>query len=88
MNAHFQLSDEKLNRFLDRPIHQIIWASQFTNQINFDGDHAVADMTRENAIEQFREGHVLKVFEVNLIEATVRDVTYEIAFEASNREAA
>lgn len=85
MNAHFQLTGDALTRFLDRPIYQIIWASKLTKQINFDGDHAFMDMTRENAIEQFLEGNVIKVFEVNLVEGTVRDVTDEIETEATER---
>jgi hypothetical protein len=87
MNAHFKITDEKLNRILDRSIYAIVWLSR-QGDINFDGDHNFTDMTRENAIEQFREGHVLRVFELNLIEGGSRDVTAEIEEEAAALECA
>lgn len=77
MNAQFKVSDEKLTRILDRSIYAIVWLSR-QGGINFDGDHLFTDMTRENAIEQFREGNVLRVYELNLIEGGSRDVTAEI----------
>jgi hypothetical protein len=70
-----------LNQLLDRETYQVIWQHR-DGSICIDGDREFAHMTREAAIEAYQSCKVLKVFCINLIEASVRDVTDEVADEA------
>lgn len=80
MNASKTISDRTLETILDREVYQIIWLNM-SGDICIDGGGKLADLDRESALEAYREGNVLKVFCVNFIEGTCRDVTDEIAGE-------
>jgi len=87
MNRLRELSHETVERILDRPMYQVIWQSQDGN-INVDGDRKFTDMTRAMAVEACQSLKVLRVYCINLIEGSVRDVTEEIMAEAGISEAA
>ncbi len=76
-----QLTHKILNQLLDREIYQVIWQHR-DGSVCIDGDREFAHMTRDAAIEACQSSNVLRVFCINLIEATVRDVTDEIVEEA------
>ncbi|MFC0246434.1 hypothetical protein ACFOLL_04525 [Falsochrobactrum ovis] len=80
MQTTYSIPEKTLTAVLDREIYQVIWMN-FAGYICMDGDRKVTDMNRESALEAYREGNVLKVFCINLIEGTCRDVTDEIAGE-------
>lgn len=80
MAKHIKLSAEIIERILDRDFYQIIWAD-VTGDICIDGGSSISIMTRDNAVEQFREGNVLCVLRINPIEQICRNVTDEIAGE-------
>jgi len=77
---HSRIPSDTVDRILDRSIYQIIWQN-IPGDICIDVDSRITDMTRDNAVEAFREGNVLRVYEVNLIKGSVRDVTEEIEGE-------
>jgi hypothetical protein len=77
----------KLDRILDREIYQIVWVHR-DGDICLDGDRRFIDMTKATAIEACQCGNVLRVYRINLVEATVRDVTEEVMIEAGLEVAA
>lgn len=87
MNRLRELSRETVETILDRPMYQVIWQSQDGN-INVDGDRKFTDMNRAMAVEACQSLKVLRVYCINLIEATVRDVTEELMIEAGLEVAA
>ena len=82
------LSHDTVTGILDRPFYQCIWQSEQTGDINIDGDRHFLSMTRTMAIEACQSLTVLRVYCINLIEGTVRDVTDELLSEAGMVEAA
>ena len=82
------LSHATVEGILDRPMYQVIWQSEQTGDINIDGDRHFLNMTRAMAIEACQSFTVLRVYCINLIEATVRDVTEEVMHEAHVERAA
>lgn len=81
------LSHATVQGILDRPMYQVIWQSRDGN-INIDGDRHFFDMSRAMAVEACQSFKVLRVYCINLIEATVRDVTEEVMEEAGMQVAA
>ena len=81
-------SYETVTTILDRPMYQVIWQCSQTGDVNVEGDRNFFAMTRANAIEACQSCTVLRVFKLNLIEGTVRDVTEELMIEAGMVEAA
>lgn len=80
MNIAQRIPAEIVNRILDRDAYQVIWLDHSGN-VSIDGGGNFTDLTRESALEAYREGNVLKVFCVNFIEGTCRDITDEFAGE-------
>ena len=87
MNHLRTLSHATVEGILDRPMYQVIWQSRDGN-INVDGDRHFFDMTRAMAVEACQSLNVLRVYSINLIEGTVRDVTEEVMREAGVLEEA
>ncbi len=88
MRSLRKLADETVTGILDRPMYQIIWQSRINADVNVDGDRHFLSMTRANAIEACQSLMVLRVYCINLIEETVRDVTAEVMEEAGLVEVA
>ncbi len=82
-----ELSHQTLQRILDRPMYQVIWQG-FEGDINIDGDRLFLGMDRALAVEACQSLKVLRVYCINLIEETVRDVTAELMAEAGMSEVA
>ncbi|MDH7790702.1 hypothetical protein [Ochrobactrum sp. AN78] len=80
MNIEQHIPARTVNLFLDRDVYQVIWLDH-AGEISIDGGGKFTDLTRESALDAYREGNVLKVFCVNFIEGTCRDVTDEFAGE-------
>jgi len=80
MNASNTISMKTIEIILDREVYQIIWQN-LTGDICIDGGGKLTDLTRESALDAYREGNVLKVFCVNFTEGTCRDVTDEFEGE-------
>ena len=89
LDAIDQVQDrsQALEGILDRAMYQVIWQSQDGN-INIDGDRHFFDMNRAMAVEACQSLKVLRVYCINLIEGTVRDVTAEVMAEAGMSEVA
>ncbi|QNQ62489.1 hypothetical protein IB024_01655 [Brucella sp. 6810] len=80
MNASKTISGRTFETVLDREVYQIIWQN-LSGDICIDGGGKLTDLSRESALDAYREGNVLKVFCINFVEQTCRDVTDEIAGE-------
>ena len=80
MSASPNIPAKTLETILDREVYQVVWQN-IPGDICIDGDCKITDLNRERALDAYREGNVLKVFCVNFIEGTCRDVTDEIAGE-------
>jgi len=87
MNRLRELSRETVETILDRPMYQVIWQASDGNLI-IDGDRKFTDMTRAMAVEACQSLKVLRVYCINLIEGSVRDVTEEVMAEAGLEVAA
>lgn len=87
MNRLRELSHATVEGILDRPMYQVIWQSRDGN-INVDGDRHFFEMNRAMAVEACQSLKVLRVYCINLIEATVRDVTEDLMIEAGVLEVA
>ncbi|CAN7497125.1 hypothetical protein LJR231_003496 [Phyllobacterium sp. LjRoot231] len=82
------MSAAKIDRILDRTIYSVVWVHRVTGDICLDGDRKFIDMSRSLAIEACQCGNVLRVYEINLIEETVRNVTDELMLAAGMIEEA
>jgi len=82
-----ELSYATIQGILDRPMYQVIWQSRDGN-IVADGDRHFFNMNRAMAVEACQSLKVLRVYCINLIEETVRDVTEELMAEAGIRQEA
>jgi hypothetical protein len=80
VNIAHRIPTNTVNHILDREVYQVVWLDH-AGDISIDGGGKFTDLTRESALDAFREGNVLKVFCVNFIEGTCRDVTGEVAGE-------
>lgn len=81
------LSHATVEGILDRPMYQCVWQANDGN-IVMDGDRHFLNMTRAMAVEACQSVKVLRVYCINLIEGTVRDVTQELMIEAGLEAAA
>lgn len=79
MMATAKPTAQTIERVLDRCLYQVVQLA-VDGAIHMDGGE-VSTLTRDNALELIREGNVLRVFAVNLIEGTCSDITDELEGE-------
>jgi hypothetical protein len=87
MNRLRELSHATVEGILDRPMYQCVWQASDGN-IVMDGDRHFLAMNRAMAVEACQSLKVLRVYCINLIEGSVRDVTEEVMAEAGLEVAA